>query len=89
MMTTGLMTCLIGIAIKLRDWQVTRLLLDWERRISCTSVCADFRTSRPARLKVENLHYDLSEDDLSVALCLCGVDLRLCSVELVLLRVCV
>lgn len=46
----------------------------------------DFR--RSARLKVENLHFDLSEEDLSVYIFVMrGVDNRLCLEGLVQSRV--
>jgi hypothetical protein len=41
--------------------------------------------TRPARLKVENLHYDLSEDDLSVRFDLVILTGRICLAVLVLL----
>ena len=43
---------------------------------------------RSARLRVENLHFDLSEEDLSVfTIVKEGVDSRVCLEGLVLLRV--
>jgi hypothetical protein len=84
-MMLGRMICLIGMEIQVIAWRGIRWQLDWERRTRIDGIWVDGR--RSARLKVENLHFDLSEEDLSVYNLKERADNRIYLEGLVLLRV--
>jgi hypothetical protein len=65
-MMRGLTICLIGMVIDVLSWRIIHLRLDWGRCTTLKKVMLTNRTVQKATLKVENLHYDLSEDDLTV-----------------------